>query len=84
MNGNACMKIAAAKATDSSRWFKALQVVPPVREVTQLLTRNRAFSVTAPLLWNSLSPEAYLAQSLLTFRKRVVQAFNGGQVVFSF
>ena len=42
--------------------------VPPTSQARLMGTRERAFSVAAPKLWNSLPREARLAPSVLYFR----------------
>lgn len=62
------------KSFHRSRLHSAMEVlltVPSIKEVRRLSPRSRAFLVLAPLLWNSLSLESYLAPSLLTHRKLV-------------
>uniref|UniRef100_A0A803SZA6 Reverse transcriptase domain-containing protein n=1 Tax=Anolis carolinensis TaxID=28377 RepID=A0A803SZA6_ANOCA len=50
---------------------EALLSVPPASQVWLVATRNRAFSVVAPRLWNSLPSKIRQALSLLSFRKKV-------------
>ncbi|XP_061485295.1 uncharacterized protein LOC133385720 isoform X1 [Rhineura floridana] len=50
---------------------KALLRVPSHQEAWRMVTRNRAFSVVAPELWNGLPDEVRLAPTLLSFRRQV-------------
>ena len=50
---------------------KALLRLPTPREAQRKATRERAFSVVAPRLWNDLPKEARLAPTLLSFRRQV-------------
>ncbi|XP_061443806.1 uncharacterized protein LOC133365612 isoform X9 [Rhineura floridana] len=50
---------------------KALLQVPTPREARRVATRERAFSVVAPKLWNDLFDEVHLAPTLLSFRRQV-------------
>ena len=50
---------------------KVLLRVPTPREARRVATRERAFSVVAPPLWNDLPEEARLAPTLLSFRCQV-------------
>ena len=50
---------------------KVLLRVPTPREARRVATRERAFSVVAPRLWNDLPEEARLAPKVLSFRRQV-------------
>uniref|UniRef100_A0A803TS28 Reverse transcriptase domain-containing protein n=1 Tax=Anolis carolinensis TaxID=28377 RepID=A0A803TS28_ANOCA len=50
---------------------EALLSVPPPSQVHLAGTRDRAFSVVAPRLWNSLPREIREAPSLMSFRKQL-------------
>ena len=59
----------------------AFLTVPPPREVKGMAARNRAFSVVAPRLWNTLPLDLRTAPSLSSFRRGLKtflfkQAFN--------
>ncbi|XP_078241606.1 uncharacterized protein LOC140704410 [Pogona vitticeps] len=49
---------------------EALLKVPSLKEVKGMACRNRAFSVVAPQLWNTLPREIRLAPTLLAFRRQ--------------
>uniref|UniRef100_A0A803SSU4 Reverse transcriptase domain-containing protein n=2 Tax=Anolis carolinensis TaxID=28377 RepID=A0A803SSU4_ANOCA len=60
---------------------EALLSIPPASQARLVGTRDRAFSVAAPRLWNSLPSDIRQAPSLLGFRKKLktwlcAQAFN--------
>ncbi|XP_062830407.1 uncharacterized protein LOC134297289 [Anolis carolinensis] len=50
---------------------EALLSVPPASQARRVGTRDRAFSVVAPRLWNSLPSDIRQAPSLLGFRKKL-------------
>uniref|UniRef100_A0A803TUY7 Reverse transcriptase domain-containing protein n=1 Tax=Anolis carolinensis TaxID=28377 RepID=A0A803TUY7_ANOCA len=50
---------------------EALLSLPPASQVQLAGTRDRAFSVVAPHLWNTLPSEVRQAPSLLSFRRNV-------------
>ncbi|XP_062825481.1 uncharacterized protein LOC134295910 [Anolis carolinensis] len=60
---------------------EALLSIPPASQARLVGTRDRAFSVVAPRLWNSLPSDIRQAPSLLGFKKKLktwlcAQAFN--------
>nr|XP_060618433.1 uncharacterized protein LOC132767443 [Anolis sagrei ordinatus] len=50
---------------------EALLSIPPASQVRLAGTRDRAFSVVAPRLWNALPIEIRSASSLMAFRKKL-------------